>query len=303
MRKNLAPFFLCAALASAVALDAFAAETPSGSSSLTSTSKGIQAITKPSDDRTLSFVRPGRVVEVLPKVGQQVKANQIIARQDSTEEEAALTTDKHKAEITDPISRDAEVAVRDHKKAEFARMQDADTQNRGSVAKSELEAARLEVVVADARIKVADDQIEGDKLKIAQTEAAIAKLSLKVPSDCKGSYFVMEPPKPQTLIQVGEIADASGAKVIRIVRVDPLRIDVAVPRAEALKIKPGDSAQVTFSNERVELGTVSAERFLVGDSASSTITVRVELPNPDNLQSGDNVFVKFAPASGVAAKP
>ena len=39
------------------------------------------------------------------------------------------------------------------------------------------------------------------------------------------------------------------------------------------------------------------QRFPTGNSGSSTIKVRVEVPNPEKLESGENVQVTFGPAA------
>ena len=58
----------------------------------------VQAVTKPSVDVTLSFTHPGRVAEVLVKEGDQVTADQIVAKEDDTEEMAALAVAQAQAD-------------------------------------------------------------------------------------------------------------------------------------------------------------------------------------------------------------
>jgi RND family efflux transporter MFP subunit len=294
MRKNTARLFLFAAVALA-GLNAWAADPPSsGLSTLPSKSRGTQAITKPSDDRTLTFERPGKVTDMLVKVGTEVKASQLIAKQDDTEHQAALAIDKHKVEVTDGIALEAEKKVCEKDEIKLENMRKS-----GAAAVTELLEQESAVAVDRARVDVAKDQFIQDKLKIAQSEAAIEKLKLLSPID----GVVAQPSNPnQTILKVGEIADGSGARVVRIVKIDPLWVEAPVPRQQAVKLNPGDSAQVTFSDDHTQSGTVSVV-FPVGDSASGTIIVRIEVPNPNKLQPGENVFVNFNPASGVAAKP
>src|SRR5271154_4577645 len=62
--------------------------------------KPIDAITKPSQDVILSFVRPGRVVEILIKEGDHVQKGQLLAHQDDSEEGKSLAYYQSKAEDT-----------------------------------------------------------------------------------------------------------------------------------------------------------------------------------------------------------
>src|SRR4051812_47024253 len=73
----------------------------------------IQGITKPSQDVTISFTRPGRVAELLVKEGDTVKSNQLVAKQDATEEQAAY--DLAEAQAKDTTRTLAQVKVRDQK--------------------------------------------------------------------------------------------------------------------------------------------------------------------------------------------
>jgi len=110
-------------------------------------------------------------------------------------------------------------------------------------------------VVADARIKNADASIKQDKFKIKIDDALLEKMTLKAPADLIGTWIVTAPANPnQMLLKGGEIADGSGARCIRIVRIDPLWIDVTVPLADATKINLNDSAQVTFGSDNLEVG-------------------------------------------------
>jgi len=294
MRKTTFPLLLaCAVLTGS--LSTYAANTPTAPAAKPA---GIQAITKISDDRILSFVRPARVLEVSLKPGDEVKANQILGKQDSTEEEAALELDKHKAEISDVISRQAELAV---KAKDDQKLKDMIAS--GAAARTELEEQKLAVVVDQARIDNATDQIEQDRLKVKQGEAVIAKLTLKAPSDITGTWVVANPANPnQTLLKVGEIADGSGSKCIRIVKIDPLWVDVSVPLYDARKLNANDPAQVTFSDGNVLTGRV-LQRMQIAEAASGTLVVRVEVPNPNKLEPGETVFVNFTPTVGVAGKP
>jgi multidrug efflux pump subunit AcrA (membrane-fusion protein) len=299
MRVRIAPVvLLCAALASLAALGANAADSAS-SPTPSSPSKGIQAITKPSNERVLGFERPGKVMLVNVDVGSEVKAGDILAQLDDSEYKIQLRMDKHKAELTDLIAAEAEekVLIKDQKKL------DAMTINPGAASQSEIWEQEATVEVDKARIKMAKDQIEQDQLKVEATQAANDKQTLKVPDDCKGTYVVAQPAYPnQTLMQAGEIVDSNQTKIIRIVKIDPMWVDVPVPTATARKLNVGDSARVTFTDGKVLSGSV-LKRLALADAGSGTLVVRVQVPNPDKLEPGEKVFVTFSAAPDVAAQP
>ena len=60
----------------------------------------IAAITRPSEDVTLSFVMPGRIAKVLVKEGDEVKAGQLLVQQDDAAELVQLEQLKAEAEDT-----------------------------------------------------------------------------------------------------------------------------------------------------------------------------------------------------------
>lgn len=250
---------------------------------------GYPAITKPSKDLTISFVRPARVEEVLVAKGDWVKAGQLIARQNDLEEQASLSIDKKKAEDTTSI--DAETAVREQKAKDAERMEKS-----GGVGILELQNAQLEVKVADARILMAKSQHEQDQLKLQATTLAVEKLKVYAPID---GVIAEE------FLKAGESADGGNMKLVRIVQLDPLWIEVPVPVLQARKIHKDDAATVTGADGKDHTGKVVVVSP-VADSASDTILVRVEMPNPQKISSGETVYVNFGPAPvqvGAAAKP
>ncbi len=253
--------------------------------------KGYPAITIPSKEAVMSFVRPGRVAEVLVKKGDAVKAGQLLARQDDREEVAALKIDQRSAE--DMTSINAETAVRDQKAKDYERM------TRSSVGILELQNAELEVKVADARILMAKAQHEKDQLKVEQTKISVEKLQLFAPN---WDGIVAE-----EFLQPHESADGGNMKVIKIVQLDPIRMEVPVPILKARTLKVDDLATVTAEDGEKHAGKVVLIPKL-GDAASDTLLVRVEMPNPDKkIEAGQTVHVTFGPQAtpqvGAAKNP
>jgi RND family efflux transporter MFP subunit len=246
--------------------------------------KGYQAISKPSKDVTVSFVRPGRVVEVRAAKGDEVKANQLIARQDDDEEQAALVIDKLKSE--DETKWHIQETNRDSKTVAYEKLSKS-----GGAGPLEIAEAKLNLDVAQAEITLAKLEHDTDILKYKQSVIAVEKLKVFAPI----SGVVAE-----EFLKAGESADGGNMKLVRIVQLDPLWVEVPVPFLQARKLKKDDPAIVTFSDAKDHAGKVAVVSP-IGDSASETLLVRVEVPNPEKIPSGENVFVNFGPApAGVA---
>jgi multidrug efflux pump subunit AcrA (membrane-fusion protein) len=94
-------------------------------------------------------------------------------------------------------------------------------------------------------------------------------------------------------VEVGESVQAL-ADTIRIVRIDPLRIDVHVPQDKAHTVKVGDPAIVKFPKpqKKSSLGKVIFVSR-AADAASATLRARIEVPNKSNRPSGESAHIVF----------
>ena len=82
-----------------------------------------------------------------------------------------------------------------------------------------------------------------------------------------------------------------------LAQVDTLRVQAAVPQSSALKIKPGDQAQVLVPEKPGQVLTAKVTRTAGAvEPVSRSLLVEVELPNPDTqLLPGIYAQVRFAP--------
>ncbi len=155
----------------------------------------------------------------------------------------------------------AEEALLAQKRVDLKRFEWA--RERGAATELELEHAKLEVKIAEIRVD-----------------------NMKLKSPIKGSVEKID-------IEVGESVKALDG-VIRIVRTDPLWIDVPVPLGMAYTIKVGDAANVTFPGpEKVSVSGKIIVVTTAADAASSTLRVRIEVSNQIGRPSGEHVFVNF----------
>jgi RND family efflux transporter MFP subunit len=245
----------------------------------------LEAVTKPSADIELSFVRPGRVAEVPVKEGDAVKGGQLLARQDDQVEQIQLLQLKSKAENKTRIhAAEAEML---QKEEDLKKMEGA--KKKGAATDWEVEHARLNVVIARLTLQLAKFEHEQDRRKYEEAKADIERLRLVSPLNGLVEDVTIEP---------GESAQPL-KPVVRVVQVNPLWIDVIAPLSLARNLIPGRTAYILFpghgaseSRERVK-GRINFVS-VVARAGSDTLRVRVEVENPQRRPAGERVGVRFA---------
>ena len=241
---------------------------------------GIKAITNPKADITLSFVQPGCIAKVYFKEGDLVKAGQVLIQQDDAVEQAQLAQLEAASQDTTQIqASEAALAQRrvDLKKLEMAAARNAATE-------LEVEHSKLNVKMAELSLQLAKFEHEQAKRKYNEVKIQVEKMSLKSPIDGRIEKIQVE---------TGESVNAL-ADVVRVVQIDPLWIDVPVPLSKARALDSGKTVKVEFPDP----GKVSVEGIIiyvaaVADAASSTLRVRIEVPNKSNRPAGEHVEVIF----------
>jgi len=256
------------------------------------TQEKVEAITKPSQDVVLSFVRPGQVAKVLVEEGDAVKVGQVLMRLDDKAELAHVAQLKAQADDNTRLrAAEAQLAQRrvDLKKTEAARKQ-------GAATDLEIDHAKLDVTIAVLAMELA--QFEKKQAQMKCAEAAIQIERMRITSPIHG---VVE----RLLVEPGESVEAA-EKIAQVVQIDPLWIDVPVPLDNARSLKKGVSnALVEFDSDDPARRSAVTGRIIhiaaVADSASKTLTVRVECPNPSKRPAGEHVYLSFPPQTATAA--
>jgi len=204
-----------------------------------STAKGIEAITLPSADITLSFLQPGRIDKIFVKEGDKVDVNSLLIQQFDKAESAFLRQ-----------------RMVDLERLKQARKQQAATD--------------LEVEHAQTDVNIAEVQFDNMKMR-SPIEGFVEKLD----------------------VDAGESVQAL-KDVVRVVKIDPLWVDVYVSQRESANLKLGESANVQFPEPQkaVLMGKII---FIAraADAASDTRRVKIELANKTARPSGEHVIVTF----------
>ncbi len=238
----------------------------------------IEAITNPSADVTLSFVQPGRIMAVLLSEGDTVKAGQVLVRQNDAAEQARLAQIKAQSENESQL--EASKASLDQKIVDLEKLEWA--AERGAATPREVAHAKLDVRIAELSRDIAEFDLQQSKRKYLEEKIRVDNMTLKSPIDGRVEKIDVE---------VGESTNVL-ADVIRVVRIDPLWIDVYVPLNRARTIKAGAAATIRFPDG--DNPTVAGKVIFVAavaDAASSTLRTRIEVPNKTNRPAGEHVTV------------
>ena len=228
------------------------------------------------------------MAKVLAREGTVVKAGARLASLDDAAEQVKL--DRLKALAKDTTRMRAAKADLSQKKADLLKMEAA--ANQGAVTKWELEHARLAVRTAELQVAQEEFQIEQNRLARDELSAQIKRLKIHSPFAGRVEEVKSEP---------GESAEGL-QPVIRIVKVDPLWIDVPVPLESVTSVKEGGTVQVVFPER---LAGRSPEKGVgeiifvatVADAASDTLRVRVQVGNSAGRPAGERVLVQLQSSS------
>ena len=242
--------------------------------------EGFPAITRPSKDVVLAFTRPGLISAVNVKEGDQVKANQVLVQLDDGPERDQVEVLKAQAENTIRIA--AAVAQLEQKVVDFKKLEEAFKAK--AVSNWDVEHAKLDVSMAEMSLELTKFEHTQDKRKYEEAKKQLARMRILSPIAGKVE---------NVLLREGESADAL-QEVVRVVKIDPLWVQVPVDMGQARTLKVGGTATVTFAGTPAESGEGKIIHIAaMADAASATLGVRVELPNPTGRPGGEHVTVKF----------
>jgi len=240
----------------------------------------ISAITSPSADVILSFTQPGRLLEVNVKEGDVVEAGQLLVQLDDAAEEAQLA--HIEALSADTTQIEAAQASLSQKRIDLKMLEWA--AGRSSATELEVEHARLDVTLAELSLKSAQFEHEQNKRKYKEALMRIDRMSLVSP--ITGRIEKAE-------VEVGESVNALD-EVIRVVKTDPLWIDVPVPLTEGRILRLGQTVEIKFPGTQKPVKGKIIFISTVADAASATLRVRIEIPNQANRPAGEYISVIFS---------
>ena len=240
-------------------------------------------VMEPFETVNLATSADGVLLEVTVDRGDRITEGQLLARLDSSVEEAEVQLARVSAASNAAVeSSRARLAFQ---KARLKRNEDLAGQNMISL--EELEEIETEVELAEHDLRQAQVNKELDRLELDRAINDLERRSILAPFD----GVVME-----KLLNVGEFSDGN-TKVLRVARMDPLRVEAKLPAALYGVLAVGVHAEV-YPSEAVG-GTYTAQVSdidTVLDSRDGTFRVRLVLGNQDYaLPAGVRCQVRFLP--------
>ncbi len=237
-------------------------------------------IITPYQEVDLSSPVPGVIATVTVDRGDRVTTGEAAARLDAGVEQASLALARLRASLKTEIALQEVRLEFDRSRRErldsLHRSQAASTQDREQVER-DADLTRL-------RLRQAHEELEQRQLELRRAEEVVEQKIIRSPID----GIVVHRYK-----SVGEYVEDQ--PIVRIVQLDPLRVEAILPMAQHGSVHPGMRAEVI--PEAVDATPTEAVVTVVdavGDAASGTYGVRLEMANPGHrLPAGLKCSVRF----------
>lgn len=236
---------------------------------------------EPSITVEMSSAVEGVISEVLVDKNDVVKKGDVLARLDAGLESATAELRRVQSELTSDVQ--AQQLALEFSERSLTRVKDLYEKKAASF--SELDKLKTEHAIAQQQLQQAIDRKRQAELEYKRALADLQRRTLVSPIDGVVVERLKEP---------GEHIDFE--PVLKLAKLDPLRVEVYAPASLYGKVKPGIKATVI-----PELGgdsrSYAAEVTLVDqviDGPSNTFGIRLAFPNPGNrLPSGLKCRVTF----------
>jgi RND family efflux transporter MFP subunit len=241
----------------------------------------LEGVTRPSADVSASFTRSGLIASVQVREGALVQKGQLLAELESEAEKKQMLLLRRQADST--LEEDKAQIEIDFRQKELKGLQEA--MEKGATTQKEINDAELALKTARMNLRQAKFDRELAELKYQELESQNKMTRLRSPVE--GLVEALS-------IDAGEPSHVNEEHV-RIVRINPLWVEVAVPLAEARGLKSGSLAQVLFDGGRIS-SREGKVIFVspVADTASDTVRVKIEVLNEEQRMAGERVKVLFA---------
>jgi RND family efflux transporter MFP subunit len=272
---------------------ALVAETPFGESV---TANGTLAAY---DQTTVSVKVPGRLRSISVDLGSVVRRGQVIGQLEQTDyrlrvqqAEAALAQARARLGLSpdgqdDRVNLEETGTVRQARavmeEARLNRERAARLVEQGVVAKSDFDSADASYKVAQSRYQDAIEEIRNRQALLAQrrSELSLARQQLSDTS----VYSPLDGVVQEKRASLGEYL-ASGAPVVNIVRIDPLRLRAEVPERDAGNVRSGQNVRVTVEGDtNVYVGQITRLSPVIAEQ-NRMLLVEADVRNNGSLRPG-----------------
>ena len=247
-----------------------------------------ECLIEPAQTVELGTPVAGLLAQVMVKRGDRVRKHQVLATLDSHAEKAALELARYKSQLSGPTQL-AQSKI-EFSQRKFERRRDMAAEN--LMSRQDSDDSEAEFKQAQAELKVAQENREVARLEYEQRDSEIDLRTIHSPFDGVVADQMMWP---------GEIVEPGATKhaILKLAKLDPLRVRVVMPMQSFGQQKLGMSAAVT---SEIQPGKVYAAKVSgidrIVDAASGTFVVFLDLPNPElDMPSGVKCTAVFGATS------
>ncbi len=230
----------------------------------------------------------GYASKVTADIGDVVKAGQSLMQIDVPEitktyekQQAELSLLEHKREQFQASVGATRAELRAIR-SEYDRVQaliktKAVTKRIGDETKSRYESAKARLVVAEAEVKSAASSVMVGRKTLEETEVMLQYASLKAPF---AGVVTQRSVDPGDLVRNKVSSDRTREPLFTVSKIDVLRVTIPIPERDAVWVKKGDIAEMSFPALPGEtLKNVVARRSGRLDPKTRTMAVEVDIPN------------------------
>lgn len=223
---------------------------------------------EPSQTVDIRSATEGIIDKVLVQRGDKVRAGQVLVQLESSAEASAVQVARHRAEATGRVLT-AQSRL-DYAQKKLQRSEQLQAQNFVSMQARDEAEAEKRILESELREARENKELAGHEHRHAQD--LVNRRTLRSPFN----GVVLD-----RMLNPGDLAEAgTGRKpILRLVQVEPLRVEVVLPMAAWSKVKARSTASVTAEGIAGTLPATVTVVDSVFDSASGTFGVRLELPN------------------------
>lgn len=216
--------------------------------------------------------------------GDYVKAGQVVAYLKSDVERASVGVANAKAQA----EADLKAAIAAHELAQVKVKRARDLVKVGFISKEAVDQAEAEARIAENRVVQAQEAQRVSRHELALTNASLDQRNIRSPF----AGIIVDRYRTE-----GERVERE--PIVRIAKVDPLRVEVVLPLSQFGQIEMG--APVSVKTDISGSKPLTAKVVLIDkvvDAASNTFRVRLALPNPDrSIPAGLRCVADFSAAA------
>lgn len=243
----------------------------------------FDCLIEPSQTVEVRSATEGIIDKVYVQRGDRVKAGQLLVQLDSAVEAAAVQVARHRAEAGGRVSSAQNRLAYAEKK--LKRSETLQSENFVSAQARDEAEAEKRILESELREAREGRELAGHEHRHAQEQ--LNRRTLRSPFN----GVVMD-----RMLNPGDLAEAgTGRKpILKLVQIEPLRVEVVMPLAAWGKIRTGAKANVTAEGLGLSQSATVKVVDTVFDSASGTFGVRLELPNAEGkVPAGIRCKVEF----------